>query len=41
LQVWQDAPYTPLGQIVQPTAYWQNVTGVLDGFAKFYAVQKS
>ena len=41
LQVWRDVPFVPLGQIVQKTAFRRNVTGVLDGFAKFYNVEKS
>jgi peptide/nickel transport system substrate-binding protein len=40
LQVWQDAPYVPLGQIFLPTAYSKSVTGMLDGFPKFYNVRK-
>jgi peptide/nickel transport system substrate-binding protein len=40
LQVWRDVPYVPLGQIVQKTAFRRNITGVLDGFAKFYNVEK-
>ena len=32
------APYAPLGQIKQPTAYRNTVTGVLPGFAKFWNV---
>ena len=39
-QAWQDVPYVPLGQIVQKTAS-RTVTGVPDGFAKFYNVAKS
>ena len=39
-QLWQDVPYVPLGQIVQKTALRRNITGVLDGFAKFYNVDK-
>jgi peptide/nickel transport system substrate-binding protein len=41
LQVWRDVPFVPLGQIVQKTAFRRNVTGVLDGFAKFYNVEKA
>ncbi len=33
------APQIHLGQILQPTAYRSNVTGVLDGFPKFWNVQ--
>ncbi|MBV8427716.1 MAG: ABC transporter substrate-binding protein [Hyphomicrobiales bacterium] len=40
-QVWRDAPFVPLGQIVQKTAFRRSITGVLDGFAKFYNVDKS
>ena len=32
------APYAPLGQIKQPTAYRSDVTGVLPGFCKFWNV---
>ncbi len=39
-QVWQDAPYVPLGQILQPTAYRKNLSGILGGFPKFYNVKK-
>jgi peptide/nickel transport system substrate-binding protein len=41
LRRWRDVPYVPLGQIVQKTAFRRNVTGVLDGFAKFYNVEKA
>ena len=37
----QQAPYLPLGQILQPTAYRKSLTGILPGFAKFWSVQKS
>ena len=40
-QVWRDVPFVPLGQIVQKTAFRRSITGVLDGFAKFYNVDKS
>ena len=33
------APQLHLGQILQPTAYRSNVTGVLDGFPKFWNVE--
>ena len=36
----EQAPYLPLGQILQPTAYRQTLTGIQPGFAKFWAVQK-
>ncbi len=41
LQIIDDAPYVPLGQILQPTGYRSNVTGILDGFAKFWNVTKT
>ena len=34
------APYLPLGQILQPTAYRDTLTGILPGFAKFWSVKK-
>ena len=40
-RVFETAPYAPLGQLLQPTAYRDNLTGVLDGFAKFYGVMKT
>ena len=36
-----EAPYTPLGQILQPTAYRKGLTGMVAGFAKFWEVQAS
>lgn len=35
------APHAHLGQILQPTAYRKGVTGVLDGFPKFWNVRKA
>ena len=37
----QQAPYIPLGQILQPTAYRKTLSGMLPGFAKFWSVQKA
>ncbi len=34
------APYLPLGQILQPTAYRDTLSGILPGFAKFWSVRK-
>ncbi len=34
-QVLAQAPYLPLGQILQPTAYRRNLTDILPGLAKF------
>ena len=41
VQMLADASYVPLGQLLQPTAYSKSLTGVLDGFAKFYALSKA
>ena len=40
LRVLAQAPYLPLGQILQPTVYRRNVSGILPGFAKFWWVRK-
>ncbi len=37
-QVWADAPYVPLGQIVLPTAFRADVGGIVEGFPKFWGV---
>ena len=34
------APYLPLGQILQPTAWRDALSGILPGFAKFWSVRK-
>ncbi|WP_421995858.1 ABC transporter substrate-binding protein [Roseococcus sp.] len=39
-QAVQDAPYYPLGQYQQPTAYKSNLTGMLDGFATFWSIRR-
>lgn len=36
-----NAPYVPLGQILQPTAYRKSLTGMLGGFVKFWNVQSA
>ena len=41
LRLLDQAPYLPLGQILQPTAFRQSVTGILPGFPKFWSVQKT
>jgi peptide/nickel transport system substrate-binding protein len=41
LEVLQQAPYLPLGQILQPTVYRTALSGILPGFAKFWSVRKS
>jgi peptide/nickel transport system substrate-binding protein len=35
------APYLPLGQILQPTAWRDSLSSVLPGFAKFWSVRKA
>ena len=40
-QVLQQAPYLPLGQILQPTAYRTGLSAILPGFAKFWSVRKA
>ena len=37
----EQAPYLPLGQILQPTAYRRSLSGIQPGFAKFWGAQKS
>lgn len=39
LQAWQDASFFPAGQILQPTAWRTSLTGIVDGFAKFWNVR--
>jgi peptide/nickel transport system substrate-binding protein len=39
-EVLTEAPYLPLGQIVQPTAYRRDLSGILPGFAKFWSVRR-
>jgi peptide/nickel transport system substrate-binding protein len=39
-QVLEQAPYLPLGQILQPTAFRKTLTGMLPGFVKFWGVKK-
>ncbi len=38
--VLEEAPFVPLGQIVSPTAYRREITGVRDGFPRFWGVAK-
>ena len=40
IAVLDNAPHIPLGQILQPTSYRKNVTGVLDGIPKFWNLKK-
>ena len=40
LRLLDQAPFLPLGQILQPTAFRKEVAGVLPGFPKFWGVRK-
>jgi peptide/nickel transport system substrate-binding protein len=40
VQVLSQAPYLPLGQILQPTVWRSSLSGILPGFAKFWSVRK-
>jgi peptide/nickel transport system substrate-binding protein len=40
VQAFQTAPYLPLGEYLQSTAYLKSVTGVLKGFPMFWNVKK-
>ncbi|MCO6419330.1 ABC transporter substrate-binding protein [Siccirubricoccus sp. KC 17139] len=40
LQLWQDVPYVPLGQFIQPVAYRRSLTGMLDGAPVFTNLRK-
>ena len=40
LQVLDQAPYLPLGQILQPAVMRQELSGILPGFARFWSVRK-
>jgi peptide/nickel transport system substrate-binding protein len=41
LQAFQDLPYIPLGQYLQPTAYQANLTGVLAGNPVFWNIKRA
>jgi len=41
LQAFQDVPYIPLGQMITPTAYRANLTGMLDGGPFFWNIRRS
>ena len=41
LQAFQDIPYLPTGAYTPPTAFRNNVTGLIEGFPLFYNLQKS
>jgi len=40
-QAFIDVPYAPLGQILQPTAYKKDITGVLGGSVLFWNIKRS
>jgi peptide/nickel transport system substrate-binding protein len=40
LHAFQSVPYWPLGLARLPTAYLHNITGVTQGFAKFWNVRR-
>ena len=40
IQAFEDLPYIPLGQVMQPTAYSTTLSGVPDGFALFWGVRR-
>ena len=41
LQAFQDVPYIPLGLVYWPTAYRNDLTGVLNGMALFWSVRRA
>jgi peptide/nickel transport system substrate-binding protein len=41
LQAFSDVPYVPLGQVLQPTAYRSDLTGVLNGLPLFWNVRRA
>ena len=41
LEAMNEVPYYPLGQVMQPTVYRSNLTGVLDGFSTFWNVRRA
>jgi peptide/nickel transport system substrate-binding protein len=40
LQAFHNVPYYPLGAARTPTAYRQDITGVTEGFVKFWNVRR-
>jgi peptide/nickel transport system substrate-binding protein len=40
IQAFQDLPYIPMGQVMQPTAYSKTLADVPDGFALFWGVRR-
>jgi peptide/nickel transport system substrate-binding protein len=41
LQAWQDAPFLPLGQLLQPMVHRRDLTGIVKGASKFYGVHRT
>ena len=39
-QAFQDVPYIPLGQMITPTAYRANLTGMLEGVPVFWNIRR-
>jgi peptide/nickel transport system substrate-binding protein len=37
---WEEVPYYPLGQLLQPTAYKTSLSGILSGFVMFWNVKR-
>ena len=40
LQAWQDVPFVPLGQFIQPVAYRRNLSGMLNGVPLLTNIRK-
>ena len=40
LQAWQDAPFLPLGQVMQPMVLRRELMDVPKGASKFYGVRR-
>ncbi len=41
LQAWQDVPFVPLGQFIQPIAYRKSLTGMVPGAPVFTNIRKA
>ena len=41
LQAMQDAPFLPLGQLLQPMVYRRDLAGIVKGASKFYGVHRA
>ena len=40
VEFWQSPPHVPLGMFFHPTAFYNYLKGVPDGWPQFYSVQK-